>query len=402
MASINKRPNGTWRARYRDDGGREHARHFRRKTDAQAWIDEQTAKLVAGAHVTPRLARTTVGEWCDTWIEGYRGHRPTTVRQAEVHITRIRAEFGTRRLSDVRPSHVRTWCANLAAEGLADSYVYALHARLSQLFADAVHDGLVAKSPCSRRTSPAAGKQRAYVATTEQVWALHDAMPEHLRAAVLLGAFAGLRLAEACGLRVTDVDFMRGLVTPAVQYRAEPLKSETSQTSIPVGQSMAIELSAHVQRHPSADGSVLIDQLGRQLAPWTLERAMRAARSGHVKGLGRGHAQECAGCLVPGLPADFRFHDLRHYFASLLIASGADVKVVQARVRHASAKTTLDTYGHLWPDSEERTAAAIDAALAARTRSDEKRTAEDDEGPPTASSADLRADSLRTAGGPTT
>ena len=47
----------------------------------------------------------------------------------------------------------------------------------------------------------------------------------------------------------------------------------------------------------------------------------------------------------------FRFHDLRHFLASLLIASGADVKVVQARLRHASAKTTLDTYGHLWPDA---------------------------------------------------
>ena len=396
MASISKRPNGTWRARYRDDSGGEHARHFGRKTDAQAWLDEQTSKLVAGTHVTPRLARTTVGEWCDTWLEGYRGNRPTTVRQAQVHVTRIRAEFGERRLSDVRPSHVRTWCANLSAEGLADSYVYALHARLSQLYADAVHDGLVAKSPCSRRTSPTAGKQRAYVATTEQVWALHDAVPEHVRAAVLLGAFAGLRLAEACGLRVTDVDFMRGVVAPAVQYPADPLKSDTSQASIPVGQSMALELAAHVQRHPSRDGSVLIDQLGRQLAPWTLERAMRAARSGHVDGLGRGHAKECTGCLVPGLPADFRFHDLRHYFASLLIASGADVKVVQARLRHASAKTTLDTYGHLWPDSEERTAAAIDAVLAARTGKVAEASANDEEGPPTTSSADLLADSLRT------
>ena len=350
MASITKRPNGSWRARYRDDSGSEHARHFSRKADAQAWLDEQTAKLVAGTHVTPRQARTTVGEWCDTWLEGYRGNRPTTVRQAEVHLARIRLEFGGKRLSDVRPSHVRTWCANLNAEGLADSYVYALHARLAQIFADAVHDGLVAKSPCSRRTSPAAGKQRAYVATTEQVWALHDAMPEHVRAAVLLGAFAGLRLAEACGLRMSDVDFMRGVVSPSVQYPADPLKSETSRASIPVGQAMALELSAHVQRNPSTHGSVLIDQLGRQLAPWTLERAVRAARSGHTEGLGRTHAKECPGCLVPGLPPDFRFHDLRHYFASLLIASGADVKVVQARLRHASAKTTLDTYGHLWPD----------------------------------------------------
>jgi integrase len=69
---------------------------------------------------------------------------------------------------------------------------------------------------------------------------------------------------------------------------------------------------------------------------------------------------------VPGLPAAFRFHDLRHYLASLLIASGADVKVVQARLRHASARTTLDTYGHLWPDSDDSTRAAIEAVMAAR------------------------------------
>ncbi len=51
--------------------------------------------------------------------------------------------------------------------------------------------------------------------------------------------------------------------------------------------------------------------------------------------------------------------------ASLLIASGGDVKTVQARMRHASAKTTLDTYGHIWPD--ESTRAAVEDVLAART-----------------------------------
>ena len=50
----------------------------------------------------------------------------------------------------------------------------------------------------------------------------------------------------------------------------------------------------------------------------------------------------------------------------MLIASGADVKVVQARLRHASAKTTLDTYSHLWPDSDDSTRAAIDSAMTAR------------------------------------
>jgi integrase len=68
---------------------------------------------------------------------------------------------------------------------------------------------------------------------------------------------------------------------------------------------------------------------------------------------------------VRDLPAGFRYLDLRHYFASLLGASGADVKTVQARLRHASAKTTLDTYGHIWPDRDESTR-AVDAVIIAR------------------------------------
>ncbi len=348
--NIAKRTNGKWRARYRDESGKEHARHFLRKIDAQIWLDEQTSRLLAGTHVAPKHAKITVGQWCDTWLDGYRGNRESTVRQAATHIKRIKAAFGAMPLGSVRPSHVRTWCAQLAAEGLEDSYVYALHARLAQVFADAVHDGLVAKSPCSRRTSPGAGKQRPYVCTTEQMWALHDAFPERLRAAVLLGAFAGLRDAEVCGLRVGDIDFMRGIINPAVQYPAQPLKTDASRAGLPIPQSLALALSAHVAQW-SAEGSVFVNEWGDQLAPWTMQRAIRAARA-----------------KVPGLPPDFRFHDLRHYLASMLIASGADVKVVQARLRHASAKTTLDTYAHLWPDSDESTRSAIDAVMMARLR----------------------------------
>jgi integrase len=71
---------------------------------------------------------------------------------------------------------------------------------------------------------------------------------------------------------------------------------------------------------------------------------------------------------VDGLPGSFSFHDLRHYLASLLIASGADIKTVQARLRHASATTTLNTYGHLWPDADESTRAAIAAVINKRIR----------------------------------
>lgn len=346
--SITKRPDGKWRARYRDPTGREHARHFARKVDAQRWLDAERSKIVTGSWVDPRTARITVAEWSERWLAGYRTRRPSTVRQAEVHLAKITEAFGDRTLSSVLPSHVRSWTAQLHDAGAAPSYVHALHSRLSQLFADAVHDGILARNPCSRRTSPGTARQRAYVATTEQVWALYEAFPERERAAVLLGAFVGLRLAEACGLRVADVDFMRGVVHPTVQYPAQPLKTEASRTAVPIPATLSATLSAQVARWPAE--TLLTSVSGGPLTPAALERRMRMAR-------GR----------VPGLSESFRYHDLRHYFASLLISQGADVKVVQARLRHASATTTLNTYAHLWPDADDRTRDAVERVLRART-----------------------------------
>lgn len=371
MASIKKRPDGIWRARYRDQAGREHAKHFQRKVDAQRWLDEVTTAVVTGTYVDPKTARTTVEEWCATWLAGYGTRRASTVRQGRVHVARIVAEFGPQRLGDVRPSHVKAWTAKLKAEGAADSYVYALHARLAQIMADAVHDGVIPRSPCSRRTSPGAGQQRPYFATETQLWALVDTVPENLRPAVLLAAFAGLRVAEVCGLRVTDVEFMRGVINPAVQYPAEPLKTAISRTSVPIPQSLALTL---------ADGAggrrwIVETSVGEQVGPWQLDRAVRAARTAlkaraeEAEQRPKAKPADIEAARARALPEGFRFHDLKHFYASLLIASGADVKVVQARLRHASAKTTLDAYAHLWPDTEESTRAAVGAAMAARADS---------------------------------
>jgi len=322
-------------ARIRVDG-REYTKTFDRKIDAQRWADGEKAKLAMGTWTDPKTAQTTVADWCDDWLRRYRAKRPNTVRTARTHVGRIKAEFGRWRLAAVKPSDVREWITRLQSEGLEQSYVHALHRRLAQIMEDAVHDGIIAKSPCSRRTSPPAGKQRAYVATTKQVWAVHDAFPPRLRVAILLGAFAGLRVGEACGLRPQDVDFEANMIRPTVQYPEAPLKTDISQTAIPVPASLMTELAAHMARWPGER------VLGA--GPQAVEAAMRRARA-----------------KVPGLPDAFRFHDLRHFFASLLIASGVDPKVVQARVRHRSIKTTYDVYGHLWPGQDDLTRDVLSA-----------------------------------------
>ena len=60
-----------------------------------------------------------------------------------------------------------------------------------------------------------------------------------------------------------------------------------------------------------------------------------------------------------------RRHDLRHFYASGLIASGCDVVTVQRALGHSRATTTLNTYSHLWPTAQDRTRAASAELLAA-------------------------------------
>jgi integrase len=258
-----------WLAVWIGPDGREKTKAFAKKVDADRYGTTQEADVARGAYVDPRTARMTVEQWCETWLTGYATRRPSTIRSAEVHIAKITEHLGSVPLSMLRPSHVRSWTSGLREEGLADSYVYALHRRLSQIMSDAVHDEIIPKSPCSRRTSPGQGKPRPYVATTDQVWALYDVMPERYRAAILLGAFVGLRMGEACGLRVVDIDFLRGVVHPQVQYPAEPLKTETSRTAVPIPLSLAVELSAHIQAGYSGE-TLLTDDAGAQLRPWSV------------------------------------------------------------------------------------------------------------------------------------
>ncbi|WP_061230038.1 tyrosine-type recombinase/integrase [Dietzia cinnamea] len=339
-----------WRARWVDDRGVEVTRAFPTRVAAQRHVDGISAALVRGDYIRPEDAQLTVEQWCEQWLDAYKVHRPSTVRQARTHVKRIVAAFGDQRLSDVRPTMVRSWIASMQGEGLAASTIYALHSRLAHVMADAVHDGVLQRSPCSRRTSPPMGKAKVYVATTEQVWALHDEMPEYLRPAVLLGAFAGLRLGEVCGLRVADVDFMRGAVTPRFQADGRPLKTDGSEATVPIPRDLALLLSESVRTWGT--DHVVTNGFGGPARDFQIQRAVRAARG-----------------MVPGLPAAFTFHDTRHHYASLLIAGGADIKMVQARMRHESAKVTLDTYGHLMSSGDDATRDLVGGAMRSRVGS---------------------------------
>jgi hypothetical protein len=190
-----------------------------------------------------------------------------------------------------------------------------------------------AANPCSRKTSPPMGKQKVYCASTAQVCVLHDAMPEHLRAA--------------------DVDFIRGVVHPVQQWPNKPPKTDGSAAPIPISQDLALTA---VGVGAAVAWRVSGSQRSRQRRGSLAHRAC-PVRKAKVD-IAEAERDLAEDDKVLTLPEGFSLHDLRHYLVSLLISSGADIKTVQARMRHASARTRLDVYGHLWPDADESTRTA--------------------------------------------
>ena len=114
MANIAKRPNGEWRARYRDAHGREHARHVNRKVDAQNWLDSVTTAVQTGTYVDPNRGRITIDEWAPRWLAGQAHLKPSThERYAGIVREHVLPQWSRVPLADITHSNVQSWLTRL-------------------------------------------------------------------------------------------------------------------------------------------------------------------------------------------------------------------------------------------------------------------------------------------------
>src|SRR6478735_10466365 len=120
MVSIKQRSDGVWRARYRDDAGKEHARHFTLKRDAQRWLDQVAASVVTGQYVDPSAGKIAWTEWTtawmqrQTWVDG-------THEAAQVAVKSVPWKDGS--IGGVNASHVQAWVSGELKRGLAPSTI---------------------------------------------------------------------------------------------------------------------------------------------------------------------------------------------------------------------------------------------------------------------------------------
>src|SRR3954462_3894566 len=114
MASIKRRDDGKYRARYRDEAGKEHARHFQRKVDAQRWLDEVTASVVTGQYVDPKAGRVTFDAFFRDWS---RRQVWAPMTQVQNDLVRRKVTFGTVPMATLRASHIESWVNSMVVEG---------------------------------------------------------------------------------------------------------------------------------------------------------------------------------------------------------------------------------------------------------------------------------------------
>ena len=371
MASINKRQVKTgvrYDVRYRVNG-RQREKSFKRKVDAVKFRATVEADLARGDWIDERKSKQTVEEFAERWFATLGGHRASTRSRYRAILDRhVLPAFGDMSVSRVDHHAVAVWVAEQSEQGLSAASISKHRNVLSQICGSAIRSGAMRSNPVDGiRIAKSPTRTRRFLTPTEvealateitnpppHVSRPYDRPREELGLLIRFLAFTGLRIGEAFGLQVGDLDFKAGRVE--VQRTA----SETSGVvtiehpktgsvrRVPLPGSLASELRLLCGPR-TRDAFVWPDSTGgpRRQSHFRTRHFVPAAKRADLAG------------VTP--------HDLRHTCVALLVQLGAHPKAIQEWLGHSSITMTLDQYGHLFPSIEEALAGRLDDLMFSAT-----------------------------------
>jgi integrase len=345
-----------YRVRYRTPGrGQTDKRGFKTKRDAEAFAASVEVTKARGEYVAPSLGRVTVGELGSAWLARKRGHmKPSGFRSYEsAWRNRVEPRWRTAKVADIRYSDVQAWVTELAGE-LSPSMVATIYSVLARILDDCVRDRMLAANPARGVKLPPRGKRRNVYLTAEQLRALALESGRYGSLVLLLGT-AGLRWGEAAALRVGEVDFLRRRIT-------------LHQNAVTVGRKVHVGTLKSGHHRTVALSSFVVDELAATCEGKSRDELIWPARDGGYLGPPAGNKSWLSGAVDRCRAADgtlprITAHVLRHTAASLAISAGANVKVVQRMLGHASAAMTLDVYADLFDDDLTGVAEKLDESV---------------------------------------
>ncbi len=364
FGSVRKLPSGRYQASYWHEGSRHVGPNtYTTKSDANAHLSGVEDRIRRGEWIDSEAGKVRFKDYAEKW-RANQTHRALTAAQIETTLRRhVYPTIGDRPLAAIQRSEIQALVKHLSTtegqrKALAPSTVEIVYTWVSTIFASAVADRIINVTPCRNISRTVVEQPRVEPLPLETVGKLINAVPDRYRALIILGAGTGVRISEALGLTNDRVDWLRKSVKIDRQLLRVgigktpvfgPVKDKSNRPrTIPLPDFVVDGLSTHIAKYGlGPEGLIFKGPNGGPLPRSTFSDTWRTAAEplGIAKGEG--------------------FHLLRHFYASLLIESGQSVKSIQDRLGHRSAVITLDVYGHLWPEGEDLTRAAVDTAFGA-------------------------------------
>lgn len=355
---IRRLPSKRYQASYAGPDGARHVAPttFDARLDAEAWLAAEHRLIAEGRWVAPAVradlarhsAPTLFGDYARGWLER-RDLRPRTrAHYARLLDRFLLPTFGDVPLTAITPAKVAEWHHALGKE-TGPTYRSHAYSLLRTIFHTAVAEDEVGTSPCRIRGAGSSKRVKAIrPASLVELEALTAAMPEHLRAMVLLMAWTALRYGEVTELRRKDVDLRngvlhirRGVVRVDGQVLVGDPKSAAGRRDVAIPPHLLPVLREHLATHAAwgRDGLVFPGPAGGHLPYATFRRAWDAAK------------------VAAGRP-DLRPHDLRHTGAVLAAQTGATLAELMSRLGHSTPAAAM-RYQHAAQDRDKQIAAAL-------------------------------------------
>ncbi|MFD9929721.1 tyrosine-type recombinase/integrase [[Kitasatospora] papulosa] len=376
-----------YRARYVGPDGTEKSKSFpdRQKRLADQWLAHTEADMARGQYIDPRAARTTFQQYAEGWVST-QGADPNTQASMESQL-RLHAfpYLGTRPLGSFQPAHIRDWVQELQANGVRGSYARTIYSNVRAALSAAVDDGHLPRNPCAARSvrPPTVGTKRVTPWTTERLFAVRAGMPDRYQAMVDLGGGCGLRQGEILGVAVDAVDFRLDTLHVVQQLKLSRSKPAFAPPKggklrdVPLPGPVADALRAHMKQFPPVEITLPWKVAGGPLV--TKRLIFTGPRGGHVWRTSLNEeawkpALASAGVIptpAAGAPhvesRENGMHAMRHFYASVLLDAGENIKALAEYLGHSDPGLTLRVYAHLMPSSQERTRNAVAAAYPTST-----------------------------------
>lgn len=374
MAKIRERSTedgGGFQVRYYGPDGKRRAKTFPRRRDAEKFANTVETDKIRGEWIDPRLAKTPFEEYVAKYLDTLSHLKPSTRLKVEGHLRNyVLPTFSKIQTAEIRPSDVRVWISAMLKHGLSAATVKAITGTFSRIMNQAVVDGLISHSPLKGVQLPKEERgEEMRVLEASQIGRLAETLDPRFRTLIYTAAYTGLRWSELVALKVSSLDLLKGVVhvresLVEVNGRLFPGSTKTGvRRSVSLPRFLATMLGEHLGHYPSADGFVFTSMQGKPLRRNFYKRHYLPAlvASGLDPALCLCENGKCEERHTPL----YRFHDLRHTCAALLIAQGAHPKEIQERLGHSTIRITFDRYGHLFPSLDERLKDGLDRVFEA-------------------------------------